>query len=112
MSENEPEKFDVFVSFSRDMMDWASAIEEEVEHYAVDRGVRLYTRNYRAIDPATVSSADAWQDLIGSPADLGVKLCFALFGERHPSGLRRPKGDRRSAESSGHRLGARCRCGR
>ena len=73
---------DIFVSFTRDMADWAGAIDDYAARFCLDYGVKLKIRNFRDIDTESVDASRGWQDLVGSPTSLAASLCFVLIGER------------------------------
>lgn len=78
---------DVFVSFSRDMAEWAAAIESTVDRFRRARGLDLRALNWRDIDPLETTAASSWQDLVGAPSELGARICIVLIGERIGSPL-------------------------
>lgn len=72
------EEYNVFISYSRDMVEWAYEAQMAIEAFDPD----LSALNYRDIDPATINSGEAWQDLIKAPSQCGAALTIVLFGER------------------------------
>jgi ankyrin repeat protein len=74
---------DVFISYSRDMRNWATRIQDEVKLFDSKTSYSEKTVfNYGDIDPATVTSGTNWQERIGRPTRSGATLVVILLGER------------------------------